>query len=36
MEVGPKGRHHIGLVCLYEMLGTCVLLLAINWGAGGM
>jgi hypothetical protein len=31
MEV-PGGEKNKILVCLYEALGTCFLLIAINWG----
>ena len=31
MEV-PGGEKNKKMVCLYEALGTCFLLIAINWG----
>jgi hypothetical protein len=32
MEI-PGGEKNKKLVCLYEVLGTCFLLVAINWGS---
>jgi hypothetical protein len=32
MEV-PGGKNNKLIVCLYEALGTCFLLIAINWGS---
>jgi hypothetical protein len=32
MEV-PGGKNMKGIVCFYEALGTCFLLVAVNWGA---
>ena len=33
MEV-PGGKENKAIVCVYEFLGTMLLLVAINWGSG--